>query len=381
MPTYDLTNSHLLMRHDGVNGGVVVGFLLQDPGGGAGEEENMAIQIFREEDKSQRGVFDVRKAFYGTLYLKTGASYGGLVRDAAVDRKNLYDFLKVGKDLELITAAGAYGALEWEGHTATETQFLTYSLAQIRLKSLSDQVQPADATRWLASKWVTGNVLGSFDVVATVPGLAVEMMLKPGGVQIYAALMQLNGGADTAKAHVGFNGPVNLTAWTLQFHLTVDRLAMAAADLFHVAWASGLVGFGNHIQLRLDDSSGTRRIRLTVFNDAGVALSTAFYAIGKVDEILKVAWKAATGPGLNNGEARLYVGGILKETIAAIDNDLQRVDDFQVGGVSAIDVGTVGNLWISEIQWGSSYDGLDANHVWVLQDSPGWNGAGPGYWR
>jgi len=155
--------------------------------------------------------------------------------------------------------------------------------------------------------------------------------------------------ADTAYGQI--NGISNLAEFSTVFNIKQDSLAMTSGDEFSLFYANGSGSGGIAFEIEYQDSAGTRQVRLRVYLDSGASSDSSWYDVadGKIE--IKAEWKASTGPGSNDGEGKIYVGGVLKETLSTLDNDGHDVDNFQIGLIAGVDAGTLGSLYIDDITY------------------------------
>ena len=62
-------------------------------------------------------------------------------------------------------------------------------------------------------------------------------------------------------------------------------------------------------------------------------------------QAVEIDWRAATAPGANDGYLTLWINGLEKATLTALDNDTRRMDQVRLGAVSGIDAGTRGTYY------------------------------------
>jgi hypothetical protein len=88
------------------------------------------------------------------------------------------------------------------------------------------------------------------------------------------------------------------------------------------------------------------RVRL----DDGTRAATPFVDVTDAPHTVEIDWRRATAPNANDGRLELFVDGVLRQTLPALDNDLGRVDFARLGALS-VKVGAAGTLY---------YDGFES---------------------
>lgn len=89
-------------------------------------------------------------------------------------------------------------------------------------------------------------------------------------------------------------------------------------------------GWGYNFNITLYWNGSSFYLVGTVAKDVGEE-STANHAITDVPHYVEIDWKASSGVGQNDGYFKLWIDGVLKETIADIDNDTWDVDHCDMG--------------------------------------------------
>ncbi|MBE3084687.1 MAG: hypothetical protein IMZ64_00535, partial [Bacteroidetes bacterium] len=82
-----------------------------------------------------------------------------------------------------------------------------------------------------------------------------------------------------------------------------------------------------------------------------------YYVISNASHCIEVDWTAATGDGANNGTFTLWIDGVEKQTVAAINNDTEVIDHVCFGCQSGIGAGTSGTMFFDD--FASNNDGAE----------------------
>ena len=91
--------------------------------------------------------------------------------------------------------------------------------------------------------------------------------------------------------------------------------------------------------------TGSYEVRASIYNDSSAWTDTAWYTISDDWAALKIEWQAANSVANNDGYLKLWVDGVLVETIAEVDNDTHGVDVITLGA-RGIEAGTSGTFYI-----------------------------------
>ena len=95
---------------------------------------------------------------------------------------------------------------------------------------------------------------------------------------------------------------------------------------------------------------GGYQIQARALNDQTAYMSTSWHPLTDAPHQIAVEWWAASGPGAANGGLRLWLDGVLLQTVSGIDNDTRRIDQARLGAVSGIDTGTRGVYYFDDFE-------------------------------
>ena len=99
------------------------------------------------------------------------------------------------------------------------------------------------------------------------------------------------------------------------------------------------------LQLELRYYGGTYYLRAYALDDAATWRYSAWIPIVDAAQAVEIDWRAASAPGANDGYLTLWINGLEKATLTALDNDTRRMDQVRLGAVSGIDAGTRGTYY------------------------------------
>ncbi len=159
---------------------------------------------------------------------------------------------------------------------------------------------------------------------------------------------------DTNTIYVRDNTPVAEKRYRVRFYIDPNTLTMADNDSLYpfFAWDSAWQG---EFDIFLERSSGVYNIAVSITKDTVAPVASARYPITDAPHWVEVDWKASSAPGADNGFITLWIDGVLKETIANVDNDTKQLDHITFGSTIREGTGTSGTLYLDDFE--SNNDG------------------------
>jgi hypothetical protein len=151
---------------------------------------------------------------------------------------------------------------------------------------------------------------------------------------------------DATAAYLETSTPHHETRYVVRFHLNADALALGAAGSVTVFQAlSSPPTPILTVRLQSDGGAG-RQIVCTVATGLADA-STPPVGIGPGWHALDLDWRAAAGPGTNDGALSVRLDGTTAAALAALDNDQSTIALARWGAVE-IGSSTTGALWLDD---------------------------------
>lgn len=197
----------------------------------------------------------------------------------------------------------------------------------------SDGFESGNTSAWSAE------IDGEADLNVT-PGAALV------GAQGLAALID-----NTTSMFVRDDRPTAEQRYRARFYFDPNTVSMASSDV-HTIFV-GRTNSSAVFNVQLNNNTGTSsgyRIRVQIFNDVGGNTNGTYFTLADSSHAIEVDWQAATGVGANNGSITLWIDGVSKETISAVDNDTLRVEETRMGPLTGIDVGTSGTVYFDSFE-------------------------------
>ena len=150
------------------------------------------------------------------------------------------------------------------------------------------------------------------------------------------------------------------------FRLDPNSLTMAegsAHTVFNLLSHGGTTG-----QLRLRYSAGSYQLRFDSFGDDGSIFHAPEFGWANISDAgtaVRLEWLAATEPGANDGQMRLWIDDLVAGERRGIDNDQKVVERIRLGLTGGLDSGTSGSYFLDDF---SSWAGPKSRRL-VLADS------------
>ena len=146
---------------------------------------------------------------------------------------------------------------------------------------------------------------------------------------------------DTTEIYAAYQIPISDAHFDARFYLHPNGLNMATnetLDLFR-----GYTGTTNVFRVQMQKVSGAFQIRAGLLNDAGVWTNSSWYAITNAWTAVEIDYQAISG----TGSLKLWLAGVLRQTVGSINNGTRPVDAFRLGA-SGILSGTNGTLYFDD---------------------------------
>lgn len=151
-------------------------------------------------------------------------------------------------------------------------------------------------------------------------------------------------------------GPVNDTDFIAEFYLesTTDDLTMAADDefvLLKLDDGSAVGGVTDFYYLFLGYDGTDYYLKQRYYDDSGVANNGTKHTFKQNEIKVRAEIQASSGAGEDDGYCKLWMGGILEETLSSTDNDQKNIDDVYIAAIAGIDSGTSGDFFLEDIRY------------------------------
>jgi hypothetical protein len=153
---------------------------------------------------------------------------------------------------------------------------------------------------------------------------------------------------DNTAIYVVDDRPAAESRYRARFSFKPNGIAMAANDNFYLL-QSRTSGTAAVVRFTLRWTGSQYQLRGAVRTDGGSYTSMPWQQIpGSAWSTIEFEWHAATSAGANNGSLTLWIDGVQRASIAAVDNDTLRVESTRLGAVAGIDTGTRGTMFFDD---------------------------------
>lgn len=146
---------------------------------------------------------------------------------------------------------------------------------------------------------------------------------------------------NTTNMYLVDETPLNEPRYRARFYFDPNSITMASGDSHRIMVARASSAELARVLFRRTNALGYA-VMVSVRGDNGTYVSSSWYPITDAPHRIEIDWRAATAAGANNGSLALYLDGVLKTTIAGVDNDTHRVQRAWLGPYAGIDAGTSG---------------------------------------
>ncbi|MEM9292451.1 MAG: hypothetical protein AAGD01_12285 [Acidobacteriota bacterium] len=163
--------------------------------------------------------------------------------------------------------------------------------------------------------------------------------------------MEITFDGDTQRAYVEDGTPTTETHYNAKFRFDPNSITMEANKRHKIF--QGNRETPSTIRLmtviyRKNDPDNFILVKSKDDND--VFQKTAWISVPDGPILVEIDWRAATGVGANNGEMRLWVDGVLQDTVSGIDNDEMHIDYVRMGAVGNINTTTIGTQFFDSFE-------------------------------
>ena len=149
---------------------------------------------------------------------------------------------------------------------------------------------------------------------------------------------------DNNLVYVASDHPDAERRYRARFYFDPNSISMVSGNAHFI-----LYGYNgtSKVVLRVEfrNSSGSYQLRAGLLNDASNWTNSSWFTITDAPHFIEFDWRAASVAGANNGGLTLWIDGVQKANLAAVDNDTWRMDRVRLGAVNGIDAGTRGTYF------------------------------------
>ncbi|HKY53435.1 MAG TPA: hypothetical protein VJM08_03975, partial [Anaerolineales bacterium] len=141
-----------------------------------------------------------------------------------------------------------------------------------------------------------------------------------------------------------------------RFYFDPNSIVMLNGDThFIFRGYSGTSTIAIRVQFRR--SNNVYQVRAGLVGDGSTFSNTSWLTISDAPHSIELDWRAATGPGANNGGMTFWIDGGIngdpqtpQANLTGVDNDTRRIDHARLGAVSGVDTGTSGTYYFDAFE-------------------------------
>jgi hypothetical protein len=152
---------------------------------------------------------------------------------------------------------------------------------------------------------------------------------------------------DNNSAYCIDESPNGEKSYRARFYFDPNTISMVSGDAHYLFFG---MKSPSPVVLRVDirGYTGNYTVRAGLVNDGTTWAWSSWTSISDAPHSIEFYWKAATGPGTNDGGLTLWIDGVQQANLTGIDNDTRQIDLIQLGAVGGIDTGTRGTYYFDD---------------------------------
>ena len=167
---------------------------------------------------------------------------------------------------------------------------------------------------------------------------------------------------DTSPIFVRDDTPFNEARYRARFYFDPNGITMANYDTHSIFY-----GYSASTHILVVDFrivNGVYQVRALTLSDTGSWRISNYYPISDGPHSFELDWQAASAVGANDGYLTLWIDGVQRAILTAIDNDTRRIERVALGAVTGIDATTSGIYFFDafEIQEGKLDRAVTGSH-------------------
>lgn len=179
----------------------------------------------------------------------------------------------------------------------------------------------------------------------------------------YGVTVTIDGSQNTTYG--AFTDPTNETVVTVEFLIDTNTLTMATNDAFALIRA----GTSPEFLVYLNYDGSDYGIYTLIQEDDSSHVQSSTHTMTDDKHLVRVIWVASSGA--DDGYARLYIDGVLEETVTGLDNDTKNIDQVWFGATAGIDSGTSGPFYMDDCRWSGNLGPVDVYEFAALSGTYG----------
>jgi len=147
--------------------------------------------------------------------------------------------------------------------------------------------------------------------------------------------------------YVEDQSPNSESHYRVRFYFDPNGMTIPNTNGQYIFWGFNTTTYNLMVLFRVVD--GVYQIIPSTRDDA-TTRSMSYYAISDEPHCIELEFMAASAPGANDGYFSFWLDGELKQTLASLDNDMQRIEKIQLGSISGVTNGTTGSYYFDAFE-------------------------------
>ena len=154
---------------------------------------------------------------------------------------------------------------------------------------------------------------------------------------------------DASTIYVTDDTPNAEPRYRARFYFDPNSIPMTSGEAHYIF--KGFMGTATEVlRVEFRQSSGLYQLRAALLNASSAWTNTNLFTISDAPHFIELDWWAGTAVGANNGGLTLWIDGLQKASLGAIDNDTWRIDRIRLGALTGIDIGTRGTYYFDAFE-------------------------------
>ncbi len=153
---------------------------------------------------------------------------------------------------------------------------------------------------------------------------------------------------DTSQLFVTDSSPASETRYRARFWFDPNGVVMAKNEAHYVLEGQN-ASSTTVVRVELRWNGKAYQVRTAAAKDTSSGFATSsWFTITNAWHAIEIDWRASSGPGANSGGLTLWLDGVQRANLTAVDNDTRRVESARLGALDGIDAGTHGTYYFDD---------------------------------
>lgn len=238
------------------------------------------------------------------------------------------------------TATPTNTAESTETPTVTLTHTATLTVTPTDVSTPTPTLAPTQAVDVIFADGFESGDLSAWSSSTTDNGsLSVSSIAALDGS--YGLQAEIN---DNNPIYVTDNTPNALSQYRLHFEFDPNSIQMADGDAFYIFTGQSDPST-DVLRVEFRILQDMYQLRAAALDDNGNWTNTNWINITDAPHIIELDWHASSAANADDGSLTLWIDGVQRDNLTALDNNTLRIDDVNLGAISEVDTGTRGTLY------------------------------------